>query len=445
MINTSFWRTAYQRFKPEEALVTPEDLESFYVQRDNSPVDKLVSLLEMEDDPAKFLLAGHRGGGKTTELRRLQQKLANNYTVIWIDTQAALDRYNIGYAEVIVLIGLEIARQAIQPNWLFHNKDKLLGDLQNSLKTIVYKDKANEEDGLKLPDFIAKAGLILKRGLTREVTKTLNVRPSLSDIITKVNNIIHAAEKEQQQKLVIIVDGLDRHDLATALEMFSSPLLVELESHIIYSIPIFLRYSPNFRQPMESFQKCLDLNNPPVFECDDNLHPTSNPNQNGRKILINVINKRLISLGDRYKGLFNPDALELICEKSGGVMRDLVRLARTACEIGLRNRFSLIDLETAKEAVQEVRKEYNLSDYHYPELDKIHRTGQLTTTTHSLPGKGEFIICDELLQNKLVLGYYNSRQQSWFDINPILLEDLQRWQAANNNLEKHDFPSIITQ
>jgi predicted ATPase len=36
---------------------------------------------------AKFLLAGHRGGGKTTELRRLEQKLATAYTVIWIDTQ----------------------------------------------------------------------------------------------------------------------------------------------------------------------------------------------------------------------------------------------------------------------------------------------------------------------------------------------------------------------
>jgi hypothetical protein len=113
-------------------------------------------------------------------------------------------------------------------------------------------------------------------------------------------------------------------------------------------------------------------------------------------------------------------------------MRDLVRLARTACEIGLRNTLNLVDLETAQDAVQEVRREYNLSDYHYPELDSIHRTGKLTTKTYSLPNKGEFIICDELLQNKLVLGYYNSRQESWFDINPILIEDLQRWQVANN-------------
>jgi len=431
MTSTSFWRTAYQLFKPEEPLATPEDLKNFYVQRDNSPVDKLVSLLEMEDDPAKFLLAGHRGGGKTTELRRLEQKLAGKLTVIWIDTQAALDRYNIGYAEVVVLIGLKIAHQALQSNWLF-NKDELLDALQESLQTVVYQDRGSKTEGLGMPKFLEEAGLILKRGLTREVTKTLNVRPLLSEIITRVKNIIEAAETETNQRLLIVVDGLDRHDQVTALEMFSSPLLTELNCHIIYSIPISLRYSPSFRQPMESFQKCLDLNNPLVFESDDNLCPTSNPNRNGRDILINVLKKRLDSLGDSYKGLFNPDALELICEKSGGVMRDLVRLARTACEIGLRSKSNLIDLETAREAVREVRREYNLSDYHYPELDIIHRTGKLTTKAHSLPGKGEFIICDELLQNKLVLGYYNSSQESWFDINPILIEDLKRWQANKN-------------
>lgn len=434
MTSTNFWRTAYQLFKQEHPLATPEELKNFYVQRDNSPVDKLVSLLEMEDDSAKFLLAGHRGGGKTTELRLLEQKLAQIYTVIWIDTQTALDRYNIGYAEVVVLIGLEIARQAIQSNWLF-KKDKLLQALQDSLQTVVYQDKGSQTEGLGMPEFIEKAGVILKRGLTREVTTTLNVRPLLSEIITRVNDIIEAAEKEQNKKLLIIVDGLDRHDQVTALEMFASPLLIELNCHTIYSIPISLRYSPNFRQPMESFQKCLDLNNPPVFEADDNLCPTTKPNRNGRDILINVINKRLNSLGDTYKGLFNPDALELICEKSGGVMRDLVRLARTACEIGLRNKLNFIDIETAREAVREVRREYNLSDYHYPELESIHRTGQLTTKPHSLPGKGEFIICDELLQNKLVLGYYNSRQESWFDINPILIEDLQRYLAAQKPLQ----------
>lgn len=437
MTSTRFWQPAYQLFKPEEPLATSEDLTNFYVQRDNSPVEQLVSLLEMEDDPAKFLLAGHRGGGKTTELRRLEAQLSNINTVIWIDTQTALDRYNIGYAEVIVLIGLEIARQAIQSNWLF-NKDKLLSALLDSLKSVVYEDKGSKTDSLGVPEFIEKAGVILKRGLTREMTKTLNVRPLLSEIIIKVNNIVEAAESESKKKLLIIVDGLDRHDQVTALEMFSSPLLTELNCHIIYSIPISLRYSPSFRQPMESFQKCLDLNNPPVFATDDNLCPTNNPHRQGRDILINVINKRLDKLGDSHRSLFNTDALELICEKSGGVMRDLVRLARTSCEIGLRNKLNFIDLKTAQEAIREVRREYNLSDYHYPELDLIHRTGKLTTKAHSLPSKGEFIICDELLQNKLILGYYSSNQEPWFDINPILIEDLERWQTTQKTLQAQE-------
>ena len=127
------------------------------------------------------------------------QKLGNTHTVIWIDTQTALDRYNIGYAEVVVLIGLQIAQQAIKSNWLF-KKDKLLTRLQDALKTVVYQDKGTQTEGLGMPEFIEKAGLILKRGLTREITKTVNVRPKLTEIIDSVNEIILTAEKENQQK-----------------------------------------------------------------------------------------------------------------------------------------------------------------------------------------------------------------------------------------------------
>jgi hypothetical protein len=433
MSSTSFWKPVYQLFKPEEPLTKAEDLRDFYVQRTNSPLEDLITALDMEDDPAKFLLAGHRGSGKTTELRQLQDQLNHSYTVIWIDTETALERYNIGYAEVVVLIGQEICRQAIQPGWWSRKDERLLKALEDSLKTVIYQDKKDEVDGLALPEVLNKMGMTLKLGLTREMTKSLNIRPVLSEVITKVNDIIRAAEKDRKQKLLVLVDGLDRHDEETALEMFSSSLLTELDCHIIYSIPISLRYSPSFRQPMQSFQKCLDLTNPPVFECDRNFCPTTNPNQGGRDILISVINKRLVRLGDSYKGLFNPDALVLICEKSGGVIRDLVRLARTACQIALRRKLIYVDLEAAKEAVQEERREYNLSDYHFPEMDSIHCTGRLTTKTHSLPNKGEFVICDELLKNKFVLGYYDVSGTPWFDVNPILLEDLQRWQSANSS------------
>ncbi|MEQ9669481.1 hypothetical protein [Coleofasciculus sp. G2-EDA-02] len=105
MTNPNFWKPVYQLFKPEEPLEKAEDIQDFYVSRADSPVEHLVNALEMEDDPANFLLSGHTGSGKTTELHRVEHCLADNYTVIWIDTATALDRYNIGYAEVVVLIG----------------------------------------------------------------------------------------------------------------------------------------------------------------------------------------------------------------------------------------------------------------------------------------------------------------------------------------------------
>jgi len=180
---------------------------------------------------------------------------------------------------------------------------------------------------------------------------------------------------------------------------------------------------------MQRFQRCLDLGNLSVFECDENACPTTVPDQAGRKLLSSVISKRLARLDE--EDIFTPDAIDLLCEKSGGVMRDLIRLARTACEVALKKKREFVDQVTAEEAVKEERKAYTLRDYHFPELSTVHKTGRLTTNTYHLPSKGEFVICDELLQNKFVLGYYDKNLNPWFDVNPILIDDVKRWEAAN--------------
>jgi hypothetical protein len=61
MSDINFWKPVYQLFDPDAPLATAEELEKLYVRRANSPVEELVSSLEMEGNPAKFLLAGHRG------------------------------------------------------------------------------------------------------------------------------------------------------------------------------------------------------------------------------------------------------------------------------------------------------------------------------------------------------------------------------------------------
>jgi len=436
MSDISFWRPVYQLFKPDESLVGQE-LRDFYVRREDSPVDSLTNLLAMEDEPAKFLLAGHRGGGKTTELRRLEHRCTGKYTVVWVDTDTALDKFNIGYAEVVVLIGIKILERLNEGGW--NLPANLRQELLDSLAKVVYQKKADAEGTIQLPKLFQDAGVLLKVGFQRGTTGVLEIRPALSDIIGKVNAIIRTAEANNNSKLLVIVDGLDRRDFGAALEMFSSSLLTELKCHIIYAIPIALRYSPSFRQPMEGFQKCLDLANIPVFECNQNSCPTTKPDAVGRSILAQVVEKRLAKLGDTYKTLFERDALEQLSEKSGGVMRDLVRLSRTACEVASQKKSDNVDLAIAQEAIRKERETYTIEDYHYSELDKVRRLGKLSSTAFDSPRQGRIVVCDELLHHKLVLGYHNPKRGRWFDINPILSEDLDRWRATN--AQRHDNPS----
>jgi hypothetical protein len=423
----NFWKPVHQLFKPDEPLVKDE-LRDFYVRREKSPVDVLVDPLAMDDDDAKFLLAGHRGGGKTTELRRLEQRCAADYTVVWVDTDTALDRFNIGHAEVTVLIGMQIVQQLANVGW--HLPKQLEQDLRDSLAKVTYQNKTSGSGQLELPKVFQDLGMLLRVGFQREMTRILEVKPVLGEIVDKVNAIIAEAQASTIPKLLVIVDGLDRKEYSIALEMFSSSLLTDLQCHIVYAIPIALRYSASFKEPMESFKDCLDLDNISVFKCDALTRPTVDPDKVGRHILAEVIQKRLATLGAAHANLFEPQALDLLCEKSGGVMRDLVRLARKACEVALSRKVSQITHDIALEAVQQEHKIYTIEDYHFPELAAVHRDGQLTNNTFDSPKHGKVVICNELLHYKLILGYQSPNRDRWFDVNPILLADLDRWQKT---------------
>lgn len=52
-----------------------------YVARPDNPVSRIITELQLTDTPRQYLLTGHRGTGKTTELSRVSQALADDYQV----------------------------------------------------------------------------------------------------------------------------------------------------------------------------------------------------------------------------------------------------------------------------------------------------------------------------------------------------------------------------
>jgi hypothetical protein len=430
MADINFWKPIYQAFKHEKPLISYQDLNDFYVRREDSPVERLVNFLAMEDRAAKFLLSGHRGSGKTTELRRLEQQCLADYTVVWVDTDTALDKFNIGYAEIPVLIGISIVQKLEEIGWQL--PQILRRELLASLASITYQEKNSGEGKLELPQLFKDIGVLLKVGFQRETSRIIEVSPTLSEIVDRVNAIIQAAEADKS-KLLVIVDGLDLKDFKIAADMFSKSLLTDLTCHIVYTIPISLYYSSALRSPMEIFDQCLDLANIAIFKCDEQKRPTQEADPVGRHILMEVIRKRLARLGMSPQDLFESGALDFLCEQSGGVMREVVRLVRATCGMASLKKVKRIDQAIVQEAVQEVRKTYTIEDYYFSVLAQIHQTGELTSEKFDSPRLGkEVAICDELLLYKLILGYEDPRLGRWYDINPILLADLQRWQQLQS-------------
>ncbi len=85
-----FWRPIMNDFNPV-GQVRPEDVARFFVNRHkDNPTQSPLQLLKLsfQDSiwqprpPYKALLTGHTGSGKSSELMRLGQELANEFFVV---------------------------------------------------------------------------------------------------------------------------------------------------------------------------------------------------------------------------------------------------------------------------------------------------------------------------------------------------------------------------
>lgn len=131
---------AYRFLDPLRPL-EGEWLDRFYAERPEAAsihplVDELL-LDDREDD--KTLLTGHRGSGKTTELARLERALAPSNIIVRMDIEGLLNLGDVDYADLLVVMGLQVFRQAHRSGVRLE-KDKLDGRL---LQRLEHKPVAN--------------------------------------------------------------------------------------------------------------------------------------------------------------------------------------------------------------------------------------------------------------------------------------------------------------
>ncbi|MGH8001995.1 MAG: hypothetical protein ACREPR_21845 [Brasilonema sp.] len=137
-----------------------------------------------------------------------------------------------------------------------------------------------------------------------------------------------------RKEILVIIDDLDKLDLAKVNEIYQDNIkaLCQPNIRIIYTIPIAI-----IRETFLSTLIATETNNQivvmpvlKIFEKGKNRLPDSLPRQEATDVLCEILEKRLAT------DLIESHTAEKIVVTSGGVLRELIRIANECCRICLR-------------------------------------------------------------------------------------------------------------
>ena len=398
-------RQALNILDPERALRTRADIEAYFVEREQSPLEELKILLSDIQTPQKVLFSGHRGSGKSTELGKLSLELADNFYIIYYSIQSILNLFDLTYVDVLLSLGLELFRRATEDN--LGVKEAVFQQVLNFQKEITQEVEmaVAAQPGLQaeLNLFVVKLSSKLgAEARTREIIRE-KVSPRLSDLLENIDFVSREMERLTGKRLLFIVEDLDKTDLAKSKSLFyeyARSLLAPAVS-IIYTFPIALRHDNAFIQIENYFVNSYVL--PNIKTC----HRNGEADLNGRACLEAILSRRVAP------SLLAADVPARLAQYSGGVPRELISLARLACLDALKTNQPAIPLTAVERASRRKRMDYQvlLSQEQLHLLAKIHQTKQLDNDE---PQR-------QLLHNLSALEYRNDIGV-WYDVHPLVIE-----------------------
>jgi hypothetical protein len=95
---------AIENFRPEHSLQTREDFARFYVSRPIVHIAELGEQIRVAAPEAKFLVYGHRGCGKTSELNWLAMELEDSHFTVVLSLENENDLSDLHYTELLTAL-----------------------------------------------------------------------------------------------------------------------------------------------------------------------------------------------------------------------------------------------------------------------------------------------------------------------------------------------------
>jgi len=399
---------AYNNLDPNTPL--PGKDHPFYVQRPEPfGIELLLDALRATRSRSeKMLFSGHRGSGKSTELARLAQKLADRYLVTHFSVENLLDLGDLDYQDILVTMGGQVYETARRTGL------RLDADLLHNL-VLWYKTTFFEQDEIRqvkgeieaeVQAFVVKLGTKIGTESPKRQYVRAQAEKHLSDLLTQLDALVDDVCRKSGRRVLVLVDGLDKiynTDLALKMFLSSAGALTAPRCLIVYTVPIILFYASELGQVRMGFRGQFQLPNVSPF------NPDGSRRDEGWHMLDAILQARV---ADR---LLPRPARETLIEVSGGVLKHFISLAGDAALLARRRPGGEQETVTPEDVA---RVAVRMRTAARPTFTAAQRAElRLVASGHTFTNSPE---ARDLAMNLHILQYLNLNGEEWWDVHPVL-------------------------
>ncbi len=326
-------------------------LERFYLpllEARNSEAITQVGQILQQQKPESFstiLFTGHRGCGKSTELRRIENKCRDQYLTVFLNVEDETDINDLDYVDIYLMVIGQVEQALRDPKIKITFDQQLLQSVEDWFKVVTKENEQSVSLSLDVEasaslgseaSFFAKLLFKLKGVFKNESLQKTTIRETLKKEFTRMKGDINLLLGDGLKKLrkkfpnykgfLVIVDNLDRCPLEVSNKLFFdyAAQLTSLHCSIIYTVPISALYSS--RGLSNSFDDPHIVPMVNIYELDRAKYPLEF-NQKSLDAVAKIIEKRVdvnVVFGSR-------DELMELVKASGGHIRQLMQLMQRAC------------------------------------------------------------------------------------------------------------------
>jgi hypothetical protein len=266
------------------------------------------------------------------------------------------------------------------------------------------------------------AGKLKTEAKIRDEIKQEFIR-NVSDLVATINKIAAVIEAStENRQVLVIIDDLDKLDLADAKEIFQSHIksLFQPNFRIILTIPISTLRDVVVAATIqtETNNQIVQMPVSKLFKKGERRETGAKPQPKALATLQEVLAKRINS------ELVEPETAERIIIYSGGVLREVIRIANECCRICLR-----LVRRNSEDADIKINNKVLLEALNKFRIDFDTRIGnadyEILENTYiefkpNDPGDQRF---RDLLHGLYILEYRNAKL--WYDVHPIVADLLK--------------------